>query len=127
MKVKVSELPPSKLQSVDPDATLADVAKLMHTSNSDSVAVMTKGDLVGIITERDLVQAIAEGVDPNDARAHAVMSSDPVTVSEDEDVAVVAMKMMRRGVRHLPVVNRSGAPTGLVSASDLIPVLERED
>lgn len=124
--MKVSELPPGKLQSVEPDTTLAEVAKRMRTSNSDAVAVMSNGELVGIITERDLVQAIAEGVDPNDARAHAVMSSDPVTVAEDEDVAVVAMKMMRRGVRHLPVLNRSGAPTGLVSASDLIPVLERE-
>lgn len=124
--MKVSELPPGKLQSVEPDTTLAEVAKRMRTSNSDAVAVMSNGELVGIITERDLVQAIAEGVDPNDARADAVMSSDPVTVAEDEDVAVVAMKMMRRGVRHLPVVNRSGAPTGLVSASDLIPVLERE-
>ena len=124
--MKVSELPPGKLQSVEPDTTLADVAKRMRTTNSDSVAVMTNGELVGIITERDLVQAIAEGVDPNDAKAHAVMSSNPVTVSEDEEVAVVAMKMMQRGVRHLPVVNRSGTPTGLVSAGDLIPVLERD-
>jgi CBS domain-containing protein len=123
--VKVRELPPGKLQSVDPNTTLAEIARRMHTDDCDAVAVMSGGKLAGIITERDLVQAIAEGVNPNDAEAHAVMSADPVTVSEDEEVAVVAMKMMQRGVRHLPVLNHSGTPVGLVSAGDLIPVLER--
>jgi CBS domain-containing protein len=123
--VKVSELPPGELLSVDPETTVAEVARRMRKNDSDSVAVMSEGRLVGIITERDLVRAIADGIDPNQVTAEVVMTSDPATVDADEDVAVVAVKMVRLGVRHLPVVNKAGKPIGLVSARNLVGVLDR--
>ncbi|HXM72069.1 MAG TPA: CBS domain-containing protein [Candidatus Dormibacteraeota bacterium] len=33
--------------------------------------------------------------------------------------------MIRLGVRHLPVVNKAGKPIGLVSARNLVGVLDR--
>jgi CBS domain-containing protein len=125
MNVKVRDLPPGPLLSVAPEATIADVARQMRTDDLDSVAVMSEGRLVGIITERDLVRAIADGVDPRQARADLVMTADPATVDADEDVAVVAVKMMRLGVRHLPVVNKAGKPVGLISARNLVAILDR--
>lgn len=122
--MKVSEVPPGRLHSVEPSATLADVARRMRTADSDSVAVMADGRLVGIVTERDLVRAIADGVNPTQARADVVMSANPATVGEDEEVSVVAMKMMRLGIRHLPVVDHAGQPIGLLSARDLVAALE---
>ena len=53
------------------------------------------------------------------------MTGDPATVALDEDVSVVALKMMSRGVRHLPVVDGDGKPIGLVSARNLVAVLDR--
>jgi len=82
------------------------------------------GDL-GIVTEKDLVQAIADGVNPQQAKAEVIMTADPATVGADEDVGVVAVKMTRLGVRHLPVVNQDGEPVGLLSARDLLAVLDR--
>jgi CBS domain-containing protein len=123
--VKVRDLPPGRLLSVEPDATIAEVARQMRTDDSDSVAVMSEGRLIGIITERDLVRAIADGVDPQQVRADVVMTADPATIDDDEDAAVVAVKMMRLGVRHLPVVNKSGKPVGLVSARNLVAMLDR--
>lgn len=125
MKVKVRELPPGRLLSVDPQTSVAEVARQMKADDSDSVAVMSEGRLVGIITERDLVRAIADGIDPRQVRADVVMTADPATVEADEEVAVVAVKMMRLGVRHLPVVNKAGKPVGLVSARNLVAVLDR--
>jgi CBS domain-containing protein len=125
MIVKVRDLPPGPLLSVDPETTIAEVARRMRTDDSDSVAVMSEGRLVGIITERDLVRAIADGVDPEQAKADVVMTADPATVDADEDVAMVAVKMMRLGVRHLPVVNKAGKPVGLVSARNLVAILDR--
>jgi CBS domain-containing protein len=122
--MKVSEVPPGRLHSVEPSATLADVARQMRAADADSVAVMAGGRLVGIVTERDLVRAIAEGVNPTQARAEVVMSANPATVGMDDEVSVVAMKMMRLGIRHLPVVDGAGQPTGLLSARDLVAVLE---
>jgi len=124
--VKVSDLPPGDLLSVDPETTIGEVARQMRKGDSDSVAVMSGGKLVGIITERDLVRAIADGVDPREARADLVMTADPATVDADEDVAVVAVKMIRLGIRHLPVVNKAGKPVGLVSARNLVGILDRK-
>jgi CBS domain-containing protein len=123
--VKVRDLPPGDLLSVEPATTIAEVARDMRKDDSDCVAVMSQGRLVGIITERDLVRAIADGLDPHVARADVVMTADPATVDADEDVAMVAVKMMRLGVRHLPVVNKVGKPVGLVSARNLVAILDR--
>jgi len=112
---------------VQPTATLADIARQMRMNDSDSVAVMSDGKLIGIVTERDLVAAIADGVNPIQARAEVVMSAEPATVGQDEEVAVVAMKMMRLGIRHLPVLDRAGQPIGLLSARDLVAALDRRN
>ena len=123
--MKVRDLPPGSLQSVDPQTSLAEVARLMRLKDADSVAVMSGDRLVGIVTERDLVRAIADGVNPKQVAAEVIMSADPATVGADEDVSVVAVKMMALGIRHLPVVDEDGSPIGLLSAGDLIAILER--
>ena len=125
MKLRVSELPPGRLLTVEPQTKLADVARVMRREDADAVVVLSDGELAGIITERDLVRAIADGVNPKEATAGVVMTGDPATVALDEDVSVVALKMMSRGVRHLPVVDGDGKPIGLVSARNLVAVLDR--
>jgi CBS domain-containing protein len=123
--MKVSEIPPGRLVEVRPQTRLADVAREMRQEDCDSVAVITDGRLVGIITERDLVRAIADGVDPKQATASLVMTLNPATVGTEEDVSIVALKMMRLGIRHLPVVDAAGNPVGLLSARNLVAVLDR--
>ena len=123
--MKVRDLPPGQLLSVEPDTTLAEVAGEMRAQDSDSVVVMSAGRMVGIITERDLVRAIADGLNPKQAKASMIMTAEPATVREEEDVSVVALRMMRLGVRHLPVVDAAGRPIGLLSAGDLVAVLDK--
>jgi CBS domain-containing protein len=124
--VKVSELPPGRLNSITPATTLASTARQMRVEDCDSVAVLVDGRLVGIVTERDLVRAIADGLNPKEATAEVVMSANPATVGEEEDVAVVAMKMMQLGVRHMPVLDLAGTPVGLISARQMVAVLDRK-
>lgn len=122
--MKVRDVPHEGLVSVTPDLSLAEVAKRMRKEDSDSLVIMDAKRLVGIITETDLVRAIADGVDPDQARADMFMSADPSTVTADEDVSVVAVKMMALGIRHLPVVDEKGIPVGLISARDLVKFLD---
>jgi len=123
--VKLSDLPPGQLFSVDPQTKLSEVARKMRLEDSDAVAVMAGGKLLGIITERDLVRAIADGIDPRQATATVIMTPNPATVTADEDVSVVALKMMNLGIRHLPVVDGQGRPIGLISARNLVAVLDQ--
>jgi CBS domain-containing protein len=123
--MRVSDLPIVPLPAVEPDASLAHVARLMRVEDCDSVAVLDAGRMIGIVTERDLTRAIAEGVDPQQAPATLFMSPNPATVRGEEDIAVVAMRMMALGIRHLPVVDDAGTPTGLLSARELVAALER--
>jgi len=125
--LKVRDVPPRRLLSVEPQTSLAEVAKRMRQEDADSAAVMSGSRLLGIITERDLVRAIADGLNPQQAKADVIMSADPATVTGDEEVAVVAVKMMRLGIRHLPVVDQQGKPVGLISSRDLVSVLEQEE
>jgi len=125
--LKVRDVPPRRLLSVEPQTSLAEVAKRMRQEDADSAAVMSGSRLLGIITERDLVRAIADGLNPQQARADVIMSAGPATVTGDEEVAVVAVKMMRLGIRHLPVVDQQGKPVGLISARDLVSLLEQEE
>jgi CBS domain-containing protein len=122
--MKVKDLPHGRLLTVTPNLSLTEVARRMRKADSDSLAIMAGKRLVGIITERDLVRAIADGVDPDEARADMFMSADPATVTADEDVSVVAVKMMALGIRHLPVVDDKGKPVGLISARDLVKFLD---
>ncbi len=122
--MRVSDLPVNPLLSVAPEASLAEVAHCMRLEDCGSATVMREGRLLGIITERDLVQAIADGIDPRETTAARFMSADPMTVRPDDDVAVVAMRMIALGIRHLPVVDASGAPTGMLSARTLAAALE---
>jgi len=123
--MKVRDLDLDKLLAVEPDTTLSEIARRMRRDDADSVAVMHRGRLVGIVTERDMVRAMADGLDPQEARAAVVMAKDPATVDAGEDVSVVAMKMIRLGVRHFPVID-GGKPIGLVSARNLVRGLDRE-
>jgi CBS domain-containing protein len=122
--MRVSDLPTAPLVEVGPDASLAEVARRMRVEDCDSVVVMDGGRMIGIVTERDLIRAIAVGVDPRQAQAGLFMSPDPATVRALDDIAVVAMRMIALGIRHLPVVDDAGAPIGLVSARELVAALE---
>lgn len=122
--MRVRNLPLRPLLRVEPQASLAHVARLMRAGDGDAVAVMNAERLLGIITERDIVSAIADGIDPGRTTADVLMSSDPVTVSGDEDVSVVAVRMTTLGIRHLPVLDDTATLVGIVSARDLVTTLD---
>lgn len=120
----VRDLSISPLHSVKPEASLAEVARSMRLEDCGSAAVMNEGRLLGIITERNLVQAIADGIDPRQATAGLFMSADPITARLTDEVAVVALRMVALGIRHLPVVDAAGVPIGMLSARGLSAALE---
>ena len=101
-----------------------EVAKRMRERHVGSVIVVPRDNgrtPVGMLTDRDIVvEVLAAGLDYRNVTVGEVMSREPATVREDDDV-VDALRIMRTyGVRRLPVIARSGALAGIVAIDDLL-------
>lgn len=103
-------------------------AQRMRDRNVGTLVIVNKGlEPVGIVTDRDLtLRVLADGRDPAQALLDDVMTKDPMTVSSETPVED-ALRIMRNGsFRRLPVVDRAGKLSGLVSLDDILDLLSHE-
>ena len=107
------------IQSVDPMATLLDVAGLMQRHKIGSVFVKDRNQWVGIITETDLIRkAIANNLD-FDTTTCFLMSSSLICIDIEKSVNDANHQMHFNGVRHL-AVSEKGDIVGVISVRDLV-------
>jgi CBS domain-containing protein len=99
----------------------------MKEENIGSVVINQDDRPVGIVTDRDLVMEVVEPrVDPTELTADDIMTDAPVSVSADTGLFEAMRTMHEYSVRRLPVVDESGALTGIVTLDDLIVLLANE-
>ena len=83
--------------------------------------------IVGVLTDRDLVVSVlARDLNARDFRVGDVMTAKPVTARERDSLAFALAEMRRLGVRRLPVVDDTGALTGVISLDDIVAQLARQ-
>ena len=117
--MKVRELMTTEPITVEPKATLGEVATLMKQQDCGSIPVVEGRRLVGIVTDRDIVvRGVAAGKDPKTQRVSEVMSADPVTIGPDDDVTDAEKKMADRQIRRLPVVE-GGKLVGIIVTAQI--------
>jgi len=110
----------SHVQSIGPDASVLDAALLMNDHKIGSLVVSDGGRLVGIITERDLlVRIVASRRDPAATLVRDVMTSELRCGRIDTSLDEARGVMMKRRIRHLPIVDEDDHLLGLVSIGDL--------
>jgi CBS domain-containing protein len=106
-----------------PEDTASRAAKLMKTEDVGSLPVCESRDsrkLVGIITDRDLtIQVIAGGKDPGSAKIGDLMTRNPVTCREDDELENALNTMESRQIRRITVVDGSGRLTGIIAQADV--------
>jgi CBS domain-containing protein len=111
---------------IEPTASLVDAAKLMRAKHVGALIVVESPreprEPLGIITDRDIVLgAVAEDAeDLVKLEVGDLMSRELVTVTEDESLFGAAEKMLRNGVRRLPVVDADKVLSGIITLDDLI-------
>jgi len=114
----------TKVLSISPEATLAEVVQKLVQFNCGSLVVCKNEDcshMVGIITERDILRACAAGKKALDqVRVEEVMSHDLVTGSPNDTIQYAMGVMTERRVRHLPIVEDEGRLVGMISIGDLV-------
>ncbi len=103
-----------------PTATLADAIRTMNEQHAGYVLVVEREVLVGIFTERDLLRRALEDLDPSRVALGKVMTPHPETLRSDDGIAQALELMTERGFRHIPLVDRSGRPTGIVAMRDIV-------
>jgi len=106
-----------------PGDSVAVAAQIMKREDVGPVLVVSdKSDkrLVGIVTDRDLaVKVVAEGRDSNSTRLDEVMSSNPVTCTEEDDVSEAMRLMADYQVRRIPVVDENHRLVGIIAQADV--------
>jgi CBS domain-containing protein len=120
MRVKDAMSPISAI--VGPEHTLHQAAKRM-VANKTGAAVVLDGTFQGpaVVTERDLLRAVAAGVDPACALVEDHMTGEVVAAAPDWPIGDAATLMVKHGVRHVLVFERSEL-VGILSMRDVVRV-----
>ncbi|MDM7275556.1 MAG: CBS domain-containing protein [Thermoprotei archaeon] len=101
--------------------SIVEIARIMNDNNIGSVMIVdSKGILRGIITERDIIKVVAHSKESVELPAYMVMSENPLTVTPETPIERALEVMRNANVRHLPVVDKSGKPVGMMSLRDIV-------
>lgn len=110
------------------DDSIQNAAELMRDNHVGDVIVVEhkegKHFPIGILTDRDIViEVLAEGVNLNDIAVNDVMSSELISVKEDDYIIETIEQMRDRGIRRVPVVNQEGSLEGILAVDDAIELV----
>ncbi|GAA0911718.1 CBS domain-containing protein [Virgisporangium aurantiacum] len=106
--------------SVGRRAHIAAAAYLMRRAHQTALVVTADDESrrpIGIVTVTDIAQAVADGMDVNEARVEELGGRRPITVRPETSVGDAIALMASAGVRHLPVVE-DGQLVGLLDIAD---------
>ena len=119
MKTNVVTVPPSTL--------VTEAATIMREENIGSLVVVgVDKKLLGIITDRDIVvSVVANSESPLEVLVGDVMTSELITVQENESIFEVLRVLGKNSIRRVPVL-RGARLVGIVSVDDLIVLVVTE-
>ena len=125
--MKVKEVMHTGVSWVEPDAKLAEIAKIMRSEDIGAVPVGEKDRLVGMVTDRDIAcRALANGKDPGKLTAGDVMTKGIIYCRDDEEVDDAIRIMESKQVRRLPVIDDNKRMVGMLSLGDISHGVSRE-
>jgi CBS domain-containing protein len=115
-----------KTPSIALDASIADAARLMLDCGLKALPVLEKKKIKGIITSTDIVRSVNSIPEVANLLASDIMSGEPITVSENDDLVEALRKMRDIDETSIPVVDKDGRISGLVNINDISKELWRE-
>jgi CBS domain-containing protein len=106
--------------SAAPDTFVFDALRLMSDKNVGALLVLEKGKLVGIFSERDYARkVILKGKSSRETVVQEIMTSDPFTVTLDQNIRECMALMTVRQIRHLPVLDGAKL-AGVITIGDAV-------
>ena len=125
--VQVRDLCSRKPQTIDPDASIREVAAVMERERVGCLVVTEDGAPVGLLSDRDAALTVLAGkLDAGTTRVRDVMTR-PLQVIEGSSSLSLALSVLRAcRLRRLPVVDGKGALVGVLALDDLVRLLATE-
>jgi len=125
--MRVVELMQTNLQTVRPDASIADAIALLSDTHVTGVPVVDgRGRVLGVLTTTDVLNATAETAGAEERErlfeqttVQEIMTPRPITISPDTDVKEAAQQMLYLEVHRL-FVEDDGRLVGVISQSDIV-------
>ena len=119
MNAKVRDLMTESVITVEPDATIDRVRRILQRNKVGALPVVDPaGQPVGIVSATDLVPSL-EG----DSRVSAIMTEKLYTVPQYDDVSVAA-RIMRNHKIHRLVVTHEQRVVGMITTFDLLELVQ---
>jgi predicted transcriptional regulator len=111
--------------TIQRDRDVAEAAERMRQEHvGDLIVVEQRGPHcvpVGILTDRDIVvSVVARHARPEEITVGDAMSSNLLTVKQDNGIEFALREMRRHGVRRAPVVGDGGELKGVLSIDDVV-------
>jgi CBS domain-containing protein len=119
----VGRLQPTPALCLKPDESVAGAVALMRKHHVGCVLVCRGERLLGIFTERDLLRRVLAVGGSLDVPLVECMTPQPVVVQRSESIGMALKRMEEGGYRHLPVVDCSGRPVGVLSVKRIVHYL----
>ena len=118
--MEVREIMTRDPESLRPESTVTDAARLMDRLDVGAMPVADGRKLAGLVTDRDIVvRSVAKGIDPTEATVDTVATREVATCFEDDDVRDLRQLMKEKQIRRVPVLSRDRDLVGIVALADL--------
>ncbi|MGK5087055.1 CBS domain-containing protein [Bdellovibrionota bacterium FG-2] len=121
----IGDIMTKQVFTVGPTSTVQETVVAMVEAQAAAAVVLDpeSGKILGIFTERDLVRrVIGKDLDPKTTQITDAMTPDPVCCKPSEEIKKVAMLMVDRKFRNLPIKDGNNL-VGMVSVLDMLKYL----
>jgi len=117
----------SDIWSIEAEQPVLAAIQMMADRHVGALPVLRDGRLVGVVSERDYARKIVLlGRSSAETEVWQIMSSPVITVGSNDEVRHCMTLMTERRIRHLPVVDSTGAMLGMISIGDLVRAVIEE-
>lgn len=109
---------------VEVGSNMKNALDLLQGKEQNCILIVENNVLKGILTERDILLKITgKGFDLEIVTVNEFMSENPEYLNPEDPLAYALNKMHVGGFRHVPIVNDSLKPIGLISISNVISTI----
>jgi len=109
---------------IEMGTNMKNALEILQGKEQNCILIVENNILKGIITERDiLLKVTGKGFDLDLVTVDEFMTKTPEYLSPEDPLAYALNKMHVGGFRHVPIVNDSMEPVGLISISNIISTI----